>query len=117
MIEIYRLAAEAGIRVCPHRGSEPYAIHAIAALDPRPLAEAPRDWFGCLQGASPIANGSVTVPDRPGFGVTVESTLWDGYGRVGREIPVGRFPGGLEVRRRSHRGSRFSGSICSWPGR
>jgi L-rhamnonate dehydratase len=78
MIEIYRLAAVAGIRVCPHRGSEPYAIHAIAALDPRPLAEAPRDWFGCLQGASPVANGSVTVPDRPGFGVTVDSNLWDG---------------------------------------
>ena len=78
MIEIYRIAAEAGIRVCPHRGSEPFAIHAIAALDPRPLAESPREWFGGLAGVPEIKNGRIMVLDRPGFGVTVDPGVWDG---------------------------------------
>jgi len=78
MIEIYRIAAEAGLRVCPHRGSEPFAIHAIAALDPRPLAESPREWFGCLEGVAEIENGRIMIRDRPGFGLTVDPGVWDG---------------------------------------
>jgi L-alanine-DL-glutamate epimerase-like enolase superfamily enzyme len=76
LIEIYRMAQVAGLRVCPHRGSESYAIHAIAALDPRPLAESPRDWFGCLENAAEIIDGMVRVPDRPGFGLNVDAALW-----------------------------------------
>jgi len=76
LVEIYRMAGAAGLRVCPHRGSEPYAIHAIAALDPRPLAESPRDWFKCLEQMGEIIDGVVNVPDRPGFGLTVDPTLW-----------------------------------------
>src|SRR5204863_9720509 len=36
--DVYRFALDAKIRVIPHRGSEPFALHAIAALDPQPLA-------------------------------------------------------------------------------
>ena len=78
LVEIYRMASAAGLRVCPHRGSEPYAIHAIAAMDPRPLAESPRDWFKCLENMGEIIDGVVNVPDRPGFGLTVDETLWPG---------------------------------------
>ena len=76
LVKVYRMAEQAGLRVCPHRGSEPYALHAIAALDKRPLAESPRDWFKCLEGAPAIIDGLVQVPDRPGFGLTVDETLW-----------------------------------------
>lgn len=69
LVEIYRMAAAAGLRVCPHRGSEPFALHAIAALDPRPLAESPRTWFRCFESAAKITGGRISVPDRPGFGV------------------------------------------------
>lgn len=69
LVEIYRLAEEAGLRVCPHRGSEAFAVHAIAALDPAPLAESGRKWFTCLEGAPSIEQGKVRVPDAPGFGV------------------------------------------------
>ena len=36
---IYKYANQAGVRVCPHRGAELWGLHAIAALDPKPLAE------------------------------------------------------------------------------
>jgi L-alanine-DL-glutamate epimerase-like enolase superfamily enzyme len=78
LVQIYRMAELAGLRVCPHRGSEPYALQAIAALDPKPLAESPRDWFTCLEGASMIHDGRITVPDRPGFGVVVDQAFWNG---------------------------------------
>jgi len=70
LIEVYRQAGAAGWRVCPHRGSEPFALPAIAALDPQPLAESPRRWFTCLSGAPRIERGIVHVTDRPGFGVS-----------------------------------------------
>ncbi len=76
LIEIYRIADKHGLRVCPHRGSEPYALQAIAALDPQPLAESARDWFSCLAGSPEIIAGHVTVPDRPGFGVSVDEDFW-----------------------------------------
>ena len=76
LIEGYRMAQEANLRVCPHRGCEPFALHAIAALDQQPLAESGRRWFNCLDGAPRIENGHVFVPDRPGFGVDVDPHIW-----------------------------------------
>jgi len=71
LVEVYRLAKQAGLRVCPHRGCEPFALHAIAALDNEPLAESPRIWFNCLNRAPIIDGGVIQVEDRPGFGVDV----------------------------------------------
>jgi L-rhamnonate dehydratase len=77
LIEVYKLAGRAGLRVCPHRGSEPFALHAIAALDDRPLAESPRPWFNCLRGAPRIHAGGIqlavveSTASVPGFGVTL----------------------------------------------
>jgi L-alanine-DL-glutamate epimerase-like enolase superfamily enzyme len=76
LAEIYQMAKEAGLRVCPHRGSEAFALHAIAALDPQPLAESPRKWFTCLKGAPRIDGGKVHVPNAPGFGVWIDDALW-----------------------------------------
>lgn len=69
LVRIYEMAQQAGLRVCPHRGCEPYALHAIAALDHHPLAESPRTWFNCLQGAPAIENGRIHPNTAPGFGV------------------------------------------------
>ncbi len=76
LIEIYNLAREAGVRVCPHRGCEPYALPAIAALDPQPLAESPRRWFTCLTGAPAIRNGVIQASCEAGFGVSVAPDLF-----------------------------------------
>jgi L-alanine-DL-glutamate epimerase-like enolase superfamily enzyme len=69
VIEVYRMAKAAGLQVCLHRGSEPFALHALAALDPKPLAESPRPWFK-LRGAPQIAKGTIRLTDAPGFGVS-----------------------------------------------
>ena len=69
LVEIYDMARMHGLRVCPHRGSEPFAVQAIAALDPDPLAESPRTWFTCLAGAPQIEAGSIHCTAAPGFGV------------------------------------------------
>jgi len=69
--DVYRFGLEAKLRVIPHRGSEPFALHAIAALDPQPLAESPRSWFNCLAGAPKIENGVIRLNDAPGFGVSL----------------------------------------------
>jgi L-rhamnonate dehydratase len=69
--DVYRFALDAKIRVIPHRGCEPFALHAISALDPQPLAETPRGWFNCLQGAPQIKDGVIRLNDAPGFGVSV----------------------------------------------
>jgi len=71
LVEIYNMARKAGVRVCPHRGCEPYALPAIAALDPRPLAESPRTWFNCLAGAPVAREGVIRASTSPGFGVSV----------------------------------------------
>lgn len=78
LIEIYRMANQAGVRVCPHRGCEPYALPAIAALDPDPLAESGRKWFNCLLGAPQIAQGQIRLSAAPGFGVSVADAIWEG---------------------------------------
>lgn len=72
---IYALAAQEGVRVVPHRGAEVWGLHALAALDPQPLAESGRPWITWLRGQPPIVDGHIEVPDRPGFGVEVAPDL------------------------------------------
>ncbi|MCZ6875492.1 MAG: mandelate racemase/muconate lactonizing enzyme family protein [bacterium] len=76
LIKIYHMAEQYGINVCPHRGSEVWALHAIAALDPEPLAESGRPWITWVEGQPMIQNGFVRLDDRPGFGVTFNEQLW-----------------------------------------
>lgn len=71
LIAIYRSAQNAGLRVCPHRGAEPFALPAVATLDEQPLAESGRPWLDWLGGQPVIENGTVEVSDRPGFGVII----------------------------------------------
>lgn len=73
LIDVYRMAHERGVRVCPHRGSEPFALPAIAALDSSPLAESPRSWFQCLTGAPRINQGKIQVSRKTGFGVEADA--------------------------------------------
>ncbi len=72
LVEVYKMAQQAGLRVCPHRGCEPYALHAVAALDKQPLAESPRTWFNCLTGAPAINQGTIRANDTAGFGVSLD---------------------------------------------
>lgn len=72
LIEIYRLAQQAQLRVCPHRGAEPWALHAIAALDAKPLAESGRPWLTWVGGQAPIVDGTVQLTEQPGFGVSID---------------------------------------------
>ena len=71
LVEIYRMAQAANIRVVPHRGCEPYALAAIAALDDNPLAESARRWFNCLDGFPMIRDGQIRVSSEPGFGIQI----------------------------------------------
>ena len=72
LIKIYTMAQEAGLRVCPHRGCEIWALHAIAALDRNPLAETGRPWMTWVTGQPVIHNGVIELSDRPGFGLTFD---------------------------------------------
>lgn len=69
LIKIYTMANEAGLRVCPHRGCEIWALHAIAALDPDPLAETGRPWMTWVTGQPEVKEGTIELSDRPGFGL------------------------------------------------
>ncbi len=71
LVEIYRLANIHGVRVCPHRGSETWGLHAIAALDPQPLAESGRPWMEWVGGRQ-IVGGRAQWTDSAGFGVTLD---------------------------------------------
>jgi L-rhamnonate dehydratase len=75
MKAVYALGRQEGVRVCPHRGAEVWGLHAIAALDPQPLAESPRPWITWLRGQPPIEDGYVRLPPGPGFGVDVAPDL------------------------------------------
>lgn len=72
LIKIYTMAKSAGVRVCPHRGCEIWALHALAALDPDPLAETGRPWMTWVGGQPPIVNGTIQLSDRPGFGLKID---------------------------------------------
>tara|TARA_R110002095_G_scaffold121984_3_gene106032 strand:- start:2620 stop:3651 length:1032 start_codon:yes stop_codon:yes gene_type:complete len=72
LIKIYTMANEADLRVCPHRGCEIWALHAIAALDPQPLAETGRPWMTWVEGQPEIQKGTIELSERPGFGLTFD---------------------------------------------
>lgn len=76
LVKIYEMQKEYGGRVVPHRGSEIWGLHAIAALDPEPLAESGRPWIKWVEGQPDIINGKITLGDAPGFGVTFDDALW-----------------------------------------
>jgi L-rhamnonate dehydratase len=69
---VYKMAHQAGLRVIPHRGCEVWGLHAIAALDPQPLAESARPWMSWVEGQPQIINGQIRLPESPGFGVTID---------------------------------------------
>jgi L-rhamnonate dehydratase len=72
LVKIYRLAHAAGLRVCPHRGAEVWALHALAALDPEPLAEAGRPWLTWVRGQPPVRDGIIRLSGEPGFGAGID---------------------------------------------
>ena len=72
LIRVYEMAAEHGVRVCPHRGSEIWSLHAMAALDPEPLAESGRHWMDWVGGQPPIVDGFIEIEDRPGLGIVLD---------------------------------------------
>jgi len=72
LIRIYGMARTAGLRVCPHRGGEVWGLHALAALDPEPLAESGRPWLTWVGGQPPVVDGFLHLTDAPGFGVTID---------------------------------------------
>lgn len=72
LIKIHAMAKKAGLRVCPHRGAEPWGLHAIAALDSNPLAESGRPWMTWVGGQPEIKDGHVQLNDQPGFGVHID---------------------------------------------
>jgi L-rhamnonate dehydratase len=73
LVKIYRLARAAGLRVCPHRGAEVWALHALAALDPEPLAESGRPWLTWVRGQPPVRGGIIRLSGEPGFGSGIEA--------------------------------------------
>lgn len=82
LIRVYEIAAEYGLRVCPHRGAELWSLPAIAALDngpADPLAESGRPWMSWVVGQPSIEDGFVEVPDRPGFGVEIDEAAITAY--------------------------------------
>lgn len=76
LLKIYLMARDNDMWVCPHRGSEVWALHAIAALDPNPLAESGRAWMTWVEGQPKIENGMVKLSQEPGFGVKFDEGIW-----------------------------------------
>ena len=77
LVKIYRCAKQHGVRVCPHRGAELWGLHALAALDPQPLAESGRPWMTWVGGQPAIVNGMIEAPTRPGFGVDIDEQVFE----------------------------------------
>lgn len=76
LVKIYDLAKQYGASVCPHRGGEVWALHAIVALDPEPLAESGRPWMTWVQNQPQVTEGKIAPNDGPGFGVSFVDDLW-----------------------------------------
>jgi L-alanine-DL-glutamate epimerase-like enolase superfamily enzyme len=38
LVKIYQMAKRSDVKVCPHRGTKVWALHAIGPLDAKPLA-------------------------------------------------------------------------------
>lgn len=72
LVKIYKMARNAGVRVCPHRGAELWGLHAVAALDPAPLAESGRPWMTWVGGQPAVEDGVIRLGDAPGFGVKID---------------------------------------------
>jgi L-rhamnonate dehydratase len=72
LVKIYEQAGRAGLKVCPHRGGEVWALPALAALDPQPLAESGRPWMTWVEGQPPVVDGLISPSDEPGFGVRID---------------------------------------------
>ena len=77
LVKIYRNAQAHGVRVCPHRGAEVWALHALAALDSQPLAESGRPWMTWVGGQPAIVNGAIAAPTGPGFGTIIDEGVFD----------------------------------------
>lgn len=77
LLQIYEMTSATDISVCPHRGCEPYALPALLAIDPEPLAESPRTWFNCLSNSPKIEHGVISVPTGVGFGVDMKPGVWN----------------------------------------
>ena len=73
LLAIYELANCNELRVCPHRGSEPFALPAIMALDPRPLAESGRDWFRAINPPTRVEQGRASCNTGLGFGIELST--------------------------------------------
>jgi len=71
LVKIYAWRRQAGLRVCPHRGAEIWALHALAALDPAPLAESGRPWMTWVWGTAAIVDGFIGLVTR-GLGAVIE---------------------------------------------
>jgi L-rhamnonate dehydratase len=86
LLAIYRLGRRHGIRVCPHRGSEVWSLHAMVALEQGPraatsaalvgpgLAESGRpwmEWVGCV--SLDGGKARLACPESAGFGVVLPS--------------------------------------------
>jgi L-rhamnonate dehydratase len=69
---IYEMAGAAQLRIVPHRGAEVWGLHAIAALDPDPLAEEGRPWMTWVHGQPVPDETGIVVPDGLGFGVQLD---------------------------------------------
>ena len=76
LVWVYEQARLAELRVCPHRGAEVWGLHAIAALDPEPLAEVGRSWMTWMGGQPAVQDGTVRLSSRPGFGVEIDEDLF-----------------------------------------
>ena len=74
LVKIYRAAKQHGVRVCPHRGAEIWALPALAALDPQPLAESGRPWMTWVGGQPALDGGMIAAPAGPGFGVVIDES-------------------------------------------
>lgn len=77
LVKIWRSSDAAGLRVVPHRGAELWGLHAIAGLSDRPLAESGRPWLPWVGGQPAIVDGTIQLPDRPGFGVEIDPHLFE----------------------------------------
>ena len=75
LVEIYRKAKAAGVKVRPHRGSEIWGLHAVAAFDDEPMAEMGRGWIDYEEGAPKTEHGYKTLSNRPGYGVEFPKSL------------------------------------------
>lgn len=77
---IIDLARDAGVPVSPHRGAEVWGLHLIAASDWADFAEMHNDHINAQRDLlwldePEMADGYITPPDRPGFGVILNEAM------------------------------------------